>query len=275
MTEWSFIDRDGTRLAIADFGGSGPEVLCLHGLAGHASEWADTADRLSKTHHVLALDARGHGRSERDPDGLGYGAQVEDVIAVIRHVASPVSLIGQSLGGVTALLVAARRPEFVSRLVVAEASPAGCDPDAAAALEAGVVGRLRAWSVPFPSREDAISFFGGPSLAATAWAGGLEERNGALWPAFDTEVLRRMLKETLRESHWEEWRKVRCPTLVVRGTEGSLTRDESTLMIERLPKAQLVEIPGAGHDVHLERPEEWHRVVHDFLSRSGRDPAPG
>lgn len=67
MRVWSYIQRDGTRLALTDFGGSGPPVLLLHGLAGHAEEWSETASWLTGDHRVFALDLRGHGRSERRP----------------------------------------------------------------------------------------------------------------------------------------------------------------------------------------------------------------
>jgi pimeloyl-ACP methyl ester carboxylesterase len=86
----------------------------LHGLAGHAGEWTETASWLTGGYHPFGLDARGHGRSERLPDDVSPAAQVADVAFVIEQLAlGPVVLVGQSLGGLTALLVAARHPELV------------------------------------------------------------------------------------------------------------------------------------------------------------------
>ena len=78
---------------------------------------------------VIALDQRGHGRSEREPTDLSRPAFVGDVVAVVEQLSlAPVVLIGQSMGGNTAFLAAAAHPGLVESLVVIEASPDGPDP---------------------------------------------------------------------------------------------------------------------------------------------------
>jgi pimeloyl-ACP methyl ester carboxylesterase len=118
------LERGGVRLAGLDFGGAGPAALMLHGLAGHVGEWSETAAWLTGLRRVVAFDARGHGRSSRRPTDVSSDAHVDDAIFVVERLdLAPVVVIGQSLGGRTALLVAARRPDLVAGLVVAEASP--------------------------------------------------------------------------------------------------------------------------------------------------------
>jgi pimeloyl-ACP methyl ester carboxylesterase len=173
MTRSAILERDGVRLAYLDFGGTGPPVLLLHGLAGHAREWADTAGWLTERARVFGLDARGHGRSERNPADVSRRAHVEDVAFMVdRLQLGPVLLVGQSLGGQTAFLFAAEHPELVRGVVVAEASP---ERDDEAAVEQ-VKHDLAGWPVPFASREAAVTFFSGPSLRAESWADGLELR---------------------------------------------------------------------------------------------------
>src|SRR5205814_327165 len=75
----------------------------------------------------------------------------------------------QSLGGHTAFLVAARYPDLVSALVVAESTPAAGPP-----FPEAVERWLESWPVPFESREAALAFFGGDTLWARGWASGLE-----------------------------------------------------------------------------------------------------
>ncbi len=216
--------RDGVRLAHIDFGGDGPPVVLLHGLAGHAGEWAETASWLRGPSRMLAPDARGHGRSERAPSDVSRAAHVADVAWLIRRLGlSPVVLVGQSLGGLTALLVAARHPELVRGLVVADASPAGGDEDEPGEVmrfAAEVGASLGRWPVPFPSREAAVKFFDGPSLSAEAWTDGLERRDDGWYPQFEVGVLVRTLREALERAYWPEWERIRCPTLVMRAGRG-------------------------------------------------------
>jgi pimeloyl-ACP methyl ester carboxylesterase len=180
VTSEVLLERDGVRLAGLDFGGDGAPVVLLHGLAGHAGEWAGTAGWLRERARVVALDARGHGGSERFPPDVSRAAHVADAaFAVERLGLARAVVVGQSLGGLTALLLAASRPDLVRGLVVVEAGPGGgADAGAREADLADLETSLRRWPVPFVSRAAAVAFFGGPSPAAEAWAGGLEPRDG-------------------------------------------------------------------------------------------------
>jgi alpha-beta hydrolase superfamily lysophospholipase len=73
-------------LACRDFGGEGPSVLLLHGLAGHVEEWASTAAWLTTRCRVVGLDARGHGRGERSPDDVSRAAQVADAAFAVERL---------------------------------------------------------------------------------------------------------------------------------------------------------------------------------------------
>ena len=142
------------RLAYRDFGGDGPPMLLLHGLAGHAEEWAQTASWLSASRRVFATDARGHGRSERLPADVSRVALVADAACVVESLGlGPVVVVGQSLGGLVALCLASSRRELVRGLVVADASPDGGPEEADAAARA-MRAALRAWPVPFRSLDE-------------------------------------------------------------------------------------------------------------------------
>ncbi|MCX4982263.1 alpha/beta fold hydrolase [Streptomyces sp. NBC_00572] len=268
-SSWSerFVTRDGVRLACRDWGGTGPDVLLLHGLAGHAGEWDDTARLLRDSgHRVVALDQRGHGGSERHPGDVSRAAHVADVVAVIDRLGleRPV-LIGQSLGGSTALLTAAAHPGLPRALVLVEAGPGGADPD----VQGQIGGWLRAWPVPFPSREAAVAYLGGGTdPVGEGWARGLDERADGLWPRFDPEVMVRSLDDHAIRAFWDEWAAVTCPTLAVLGQGergGIIDGEEYAEMVRLRPALHGASLPGAGHDVHLERPGTLHRLVVDFL----------
>ena len=256
---WIGLDRTGIRLECADFGGSGSPVVLLHGLAGRATEWRETASWLTEHHRVVAPEARGHGRSERRPGDVSRAAHVADAEMWIRHVADgPVVLVGQSLGGHTALLVAARYPDLVAELVVVEATPAR-DPDAAREVQEW----LETWPVPFASRDEALSFFGRNRGWAEAWTDGLEQRNDGLWPTFEIAVMVESLRENTTTSYWDEWNSIACPTMVVVAEENRHS-DGVDRMLEQQPASSLVAIPDAGHDLHLDNPAAWRHALAAF-----------
>lgn len=267
MPAWLTRQRGDVRLAVLDFGGSGREVVLLHGLAGHAGEWEDTARWLTDKYRVIAPDARGHGRSERHPTDVSRSSYVEDASFLIEQLARPpVILVGQSLGGQTALLLAAQRPDLVESLVLADAGPGGAGSTEAALQAANDLGRsLLRWPVPFPDRDAAIAYFGGPSLAAEAWADGLVHEGQGLRPSFDVPLMVETLRQAVSRSYWDEWKSIRCPTLVVRAGRGDIDQNELDMMSDLLPQAEMVELPGAKHDLHLDQPEEWRQVVLRFL----------
>ncbi|WP_225823591.1 alpha/beta fold hydrolase [Streptomyces naphthomycinicus] len=261
---WSerVVVRDGVRLVCRDWGGSGPAVVLLHGLAGHAGEWDVPARRLSERFRVVAVDQRGHGASERHPDDVSRAAFVADVVAVAEQLGldRPV-VVGQSLGGHTAMLTAAAHPALVRALVLVEAAPG--DPDPQAPQDIGAW--LDSWPVPFPSRAAAASFFGG-GPAGEGWAAGLERREDGWHARFDRGVMVAALAENAVRSSRPAWRQVGCPTLVVLAQSGIIPGPDVDAMLGQRPETLAVSLPGTGHDLHLERPEVLHGLLETFLA---------
>jgi pimeloyl-ACP methyl ester carboxylesterase len=249
----------GVRISYHDTGGPGQPVVVLHGLAGSAAEFFATAAALPDFRWIL-IDLRGHGRSTRHPEDLSRAAFVADVVRVMEAVlAGPAVVVGQSLGGHTAMLTAARRPDLVSGLVLLESGAAGLPPGTAA----GVGAYFRSWPVPFPDSAAARLFLGDAPLQR-AWAADLEERDGGLWPRFDPGVMEAALGELARP-RWKEWESIACPALVVYGTEGSFPEEERTEFIRRGRSARRVDLAGASHDAHLDSAEAWIAALGGFL----------
>jgi pimeloyl-ACP methyl ester carboxylesterase len=257
---WVPVTGRDARLEALDFGGEGAGILLLHGLAGTAREWEETAEWLCKANRVAALDHRGHGRSERRPGDISREAFIADAVAAIEELAlAPAVLIGQSLGGHTAFLVAAARADLVRGLVIAEASPVEAKPGQPEEIRK----LLSAWPM-FPSCDAAQEFFGG-TPAGRAWARNLDETEEGFLPSFEVDVMVEAIAGAA-DARWDEWRQIQAPTLIVRGERGDLSDEESAEMVRALPIATLVTLPG-GHDVHLDEPEAWRAAVESFLAR--------
>ena len=109
MAEDSFVDNHGVRLAVRDYGGSGRSVLLIHGAGRSLADWALIAPLMARGRHVVAMDVRGHGRSDEGP--WDWENVLEDTHAVIRSLRlEPVALVGHSLGGMVAALYGTRFP---------------------------------------------------------------------------------------------------------------------------------------------------------------------
>ena len=189
--------------------------MFLHGLAGSGREW----EALQEQVPAEAPDLRAAGTRNE------YVSDVVDIIGNRR-----MSLIGHSLGGHTAFLVAARYPDLVDRLVVIEAG---------AALDAQAPERIRAL---------------------------LTEHRAPYGVELDPENGARAVAETATRDWWDEWTRIRCPVLVVRGQHGLLDQAVADRMAVEVAWGRVVEIEGAGHDVHLDSPIDLGAAIRRFLT---------
>jgi pimeloyl-ACP methyl ester carboxylesterase len=262
-------DDQSVQLAATVDAGCGPAIVALHGLAGHHREWDGTARWLRDGgFRVVTYDARGHGNSTRRPRDVSRAANVADAAAVLRAVGDgPQLVMGQSLGGHTAMLLAAEHPDLVSAVVMLDAGPGEAEPSDSIATW------LSSWPIPFATRGDAIAFFRGGAVGS-AWAAGLtEDAGGGLIPAFDADVIVATITEHSGRPYWDQWDSIRCPILVVLAGNGFIDAGEEQEMQRRHPGATIVRIPDVGHDLHLEAPEAVRDIVLPWLADQSLGPA--
>lgn len=260
---WGRVERPDAEIWYHDTASDRPPLVLLHGLAGYALEWGATIAALSEDYRVISIEQRGHGSSTRRPDDVSRAAYVADVVAVLDDLdASAVPVVGQSMGGHTAMLLAARHPERVSQLVMVEAGLGGGDPADVAALATW----FRSWPAPFADRDAFLTFFGGSRSVAEGWADGLTERSDGLWPQWDADTLAAALAAVAERECLDEWSSVRAPTLLVRGEHGSVPERQVESMCALRPDTTLAIVSAAGHDLHLEAPDALQPVLARFLA---------
>ena len=250
------IANNEVRLSYLDNDGDGPVVVALHGLAGTGGEFIATATAVGGSYRFVLPDLRGHGHSTRRPADVSRGAFAGDVAAVIRHVSPdrPVTLAGQSMGGHTAILAAARFPDLVARLIVLEATVAGgADP-------VRIGDYFRSWPLPFASVAEAGKFLGQDALARS-WTGHLEPlEDGGLVPPFDADVMQRVM-EGVSGPRWEEWKCVTAPATAVFAAKSMFSPGEQAGFVAARPGTRHVLLPGGSHDAHLDATAEWAAVL--------------
>jgi pimeloyl-ACP methyl ester carboxylesterase len=250
----------GIRINCFDIGPrDGHPIVVLHGLAGSAPEFFETARALPEFRTIL-IDLRGHGRSTPAPDDLSREAFVADVVHVIEAAADgPVTLAGQSLGGHTAMLVAAARPDLVSSLILLESGAGGGSERDNERLG----DYLRSWPVPFPSRDAARAYLGDGALQQ-AWVADLEERQDGFWPRFQPDVMVAAIN-ALIPPRWDEWESITAPTLVVYGERGMFTEHEKAEFTARGCNVRRLDLAGGSHDSHLDAFESWIKALRSVL----------
>jgi esterase len=266
----TFTTPDGTRLSYAAWDGpTDRTVLLLHGGMACALDWWQVAVGLRDEWTIVALDQRGCGESDWDPDAR-YGIEqlAEDAALLIGELQlAPVLLAGHSLGAAAACLLAARRPELVVRVVLEDGGPRDGVP------------RPPIFDRPIPlefaSRGDALAYLRVTGLGGRGRAPWVVETrfvkdgDGRLvWRADVAGTARWAAAggEPLLLKLWDDVGRLRCPTLVVRGEESTVFPAEVPVRMAALnPLVSTVEIAGAAHGVHYEQPEAFVAAVRGFL----------
>src|SRR5437867_2567398 len=218
-----------------------PALVLLHGITSQVGAWSDLAERL-REHRIIALDQRGHGRSDRAED---YSTErlVGDLAAFVdARGLRRFALGGHSMGGRVAYLYAAQEPSRVRRLVVSDIGPDS-------------VGRaLMPPRHDFADFDDAFAFvrsFRPDQPEATArrlLTENLARRADGRWAfRFDPDVFTHRTAD-VPAAGWAALAAIRCPTLILRGAESDvLSQEAAERMAQVIPNATLVEIAGADH----------------------------
>jgi pimeloyl-ACP methyl ester carboxylesterase len=134
LTEASWVDRyfasaDGLRLYFRDYAPAEPgrvPVLCLPGLTRNSRDFETIAPRIQRTRRVLCADLRGRGLSQHDPEWRNYhpGTYVGDIARLLAEAGVPrVIILGTSLGGILAMLVAATAPQLLAGAILNDVGP--------------------------------------------------------------------------------------------------------------------------------------------------------
>lgn len=157
------IPVNGGDLRVATWGRGDQVVLGIHGITGSSMQLAPIARRLSPDYMLVAPDLRGRGGSNRLPPPFGVRSHAEDCAAVVNHYSDrPVVVLGESLGGFVAVLLAATWPALVDRLVLADGgipTPVPEDVDTDALLQAVIGPAIDRLGRVFPTPESYLDFW--------------------------------------------------------------------------------------------------------------------
>ncbi|BAO43986.1 alpha/beta fold hydrolase [Thiolapillus brandeum] len=243
----------------------GVPLVLLHGLLGSLVNWQRIARNLSKTHRVIVPDLRNHGRSPHDPD-VSYEAMAADILELMDDLKiSRAALVGHSMGGKTAMVLALQHAKRVERLAVVDIAPVAYR---------GRLGQLLDALLALPLEQ----------------IGNRTHANDLLSERVPDKAVRdHMLQNLQRTEHGWRWRNNlqalrdgldvissfpgylskpytgRC--CFIKGEHSDYIDEQSLSRINALfPAAEFVTIPAAGHWVYAEQPQAFIEALENFLS---------
>ncbi|MGH7293977.1 MAG: alpha/beta fold hydrolase [Polyangiaceae bacterium] len=269
-----------------DFGGEGPPMVLVHGLGGSSVNWLAVGRALARDHHVYALDLPGFGRTPPGEDAPTIRSFRRKVARFLDEVAGgPSVLVGNSMGGLVSLAVAARRPELVSRLVlVSPALPrapgARQDPRVFATFllymlpGAGELYLRRRKNTRTPEQESneilelcTVDVRRIPPEVLAAHHALAHERRSMPWAnATFLGAARSMTRGILFPRKVRTWiESVRAPTLLVHGEKDRLVPVASSREVCRVRRDFHLEVlDDVGHVPQMEVPERFLAAVRAF-----------
>ena len=277
--ESKFVTVGDMRLHYVDWGTPGNlPLICLHGYTSHSRIWDYVAEAARDKYHVIGLDQRGHGESGWATDGYKRDSFVADLEGFIDDLGfDKVTLVGLSMGGWHAMLYAPAHPERVDRVVLVDIGPevGGGRPRAR---------RSRTPDEPTPSAFDSLEHAYAfarrrnpkppDDLLRTDITHSLRQRGDGKWiwrpdPAMLSGSFDDPRSPDMISRYWAALEATKCPVLLVRGGESDLVSDEVvTRMKAANPKVSAIDVPDSGHNVPVDKPEEFIDAVGDFLGLS-------
>ena len=253
------------KLSFVDLGGAGkPPMIVLHGMLGSARNWLSTGRDLAKHYHVFALDARNHGKSPHASE-MSYEVMVADIIrwldaqGLVRAV-----IVGHSMGGKTAMLLACRHPERVAQLVVVDVAPKDYSWAANRAeflamteLDLGSLQSRQEAELRFEARVDNL---GMRKFLATNL---VQEHGHWRWqvnlPVL-VEALPMLEKNELNPAD----RFVGPTQFILGGRSRYAEPTDHALIRHHFPAAKIEVIADSGHNPHMDSRQEFVRLVNAF-----------
>jgi len=270
---------------VADVGGDprAPTIILLHGGGQTRHSWGGAMRQLVlRGYHVINLDARGHGDSQWAADG-DYSLEVlaKDLECVIETLKSRPALVGASMGGATALLVAGAHANPVAAALVLVDIVPRIDTGGAAKIRSFMSSGGKGFGT-LQEASDAVAAYNPHRPRPKSNAGLMKNLrlriDGRLYWHWDPRVLQQvrhaeppLFADRLNSAA----EQVRIPTLLVRGLESDIVTEAAvTDFRAHLPQLEVFDVSGAGHMVAGDKNDAFNQGVFEFMQRHLPQDAP-
>ena len=248
------LDCDGVKLHYED-DGAGPAVLLTHGFGASTGMWQGQVTVFANRYRLIRWDMRGHGGSGCPDDAALYSQPrtVDDIAAILNHLGIDKAVIGgHSLGGFMALAFHARYPERVQALFLQGCGPGYRNPEARAQWNERAESRARTLEA------GGLAVLGGGAEVKVSQHGtaqGLANAARGMLSQVDATVI-------------DSLPGISVPTLIIIGDADTPYLQGADYMANRIPGAEHIVVPGAGHGVNVEKPDVVNAALEAFLARA-------
>ena len=273
------ISVNGVSLAVHEWPGKGPAIVCIHGLTANHTCWQSLADILAPDYRLIAYDVRGRGESDKPPKGYSLEIYAQDLGALLDHFGLKSAIImGHSGGANQGLYFAARFPKRVRKLILIDGGL-----DVRAEVFDSIAPAVNRLGVEFPSMEMFLQVLRGLPMFQGRWNDYLEDYfrydvealpSGAVRSKVAKHAIEEEVANLVRERLWVLHHQVKCPTLILRAPDGLLTatdclmtQEEAEAMAEAIPKSRVVVVPKTNHyTVLLGKNPKTRQAIRKFLA---------
>ncbi|MBF8298973.1 MAG: putative hydrolase [Dehalococcoidia bacterium] len=292
----AFVQIPDVRIHYTDWGGSGPPLVLLHGGRLTGRSWDAVARGLSSDFHVIAMDARGHGDSDKPARGYSYDQRLTDLDRFLDAMSWKQAFgMSHSTGAMAMALHGVKHPGRLTKLVLIEPPARPFRPDAPARAEGqpAAQGAGRAGGARNAPAQQRRGWPSRPELEAYLRA----HPETGLWRE---DVLMDVVREGAAalpdgsvEMKWspnaynpddqalntyslvQEAPNIKVPTFLMYGTRGIGQEEGYRAFAKGLPQSKLMIVEGAGHNIYMEDPDLVINAVRSFLKSGFAKPAAG
>jgi 3-oxoadipate enol-lactonase len=251
---------------VYDLQGTGEPLVLIHGAQGDRSMFTGFIPAFTNHFRVLTFDQRGSGQSEKPDMAYSIAMLADDTATLMEHVGfTSAHIVGVSMGGMIAQEFVLRHPQRTRSLVLGCTTPGGPK-----AVRIGGDALTSAYSTQPLSAEER-----GRALAEAAFTKGYIEKHPEIIGAMvesrrqrplDPVALGHRMKAAFAHDTYDRLSQIACPTLVITGKDDALISwENSRILAERIPGAQLVLLEPAGHCFWMEQPEQSQEALRSFF----------
>ncbi|NWL78842.1 3-oxoadipate enol-lactonase [Pseudomonas taiwanensis] len=262
----SYFENDGCQLHYEDYG-RGMPVLLVHGLGSSTRDWEYQVPTLAAHYRVIAIDVRGHGRSDKPHERYSIAGFADDVAALIEHLKLiDVHLVGISMGGMIGFQLGVDHPELLRSLTIVNSGPEVKPRTPKDFLEIA-----KRWTLSRLLSLESIAKALGGLLFPLPEQADLRRKIEERWPQNDKRAYLSALNAIIGWGVRDRLQRIQCPTLVITADSDYTPVAQKETYVKELPNARLVVIENSRHATPLDQPERFNATLLNFIDEVERN----